>query len=266
MGFDYVAVPWPVGAPDPQPQLRAELETLGFRLLGGCALDNDAIDDVVSTAKTFGEHAGEFAHWAAQPGQVFAAPDGTSFAQLAWLWECRYGAFTTVRADGSLIQTMTEWGADPVWPVKLIRFRRWTDRRTEQLTLATDPEAEIVAGIGPAWEAHQRRVQEAGPIPSHAELADFVAVWTAESDARSAWSTRMQVVSAAVALAVVACLVLVVSAVLGPQPWWSTVLVGLAAMVTVLELFPRVWMRSRRWRSLRRSILVPVPGRDTASP
>ena len=259
MGFDYVAVTWPEGASDPQPGMRAELEGLGFELLGGCALAPGSVDEVARLAPSYGDRAEEFAHWAVQPGQVFAAPDGTAYAQLAWLWECRYAAFTTICADGRLIQTVTAWGADPLWPATLAPFYRWTDRRTEQLVLATDPDAEVVEGVGPAWASHRSRVATAGPGASHAQLEDFVSVWAAESAARSAWSTRTQLAAAVIAFVIVALVIAVGFALVGPQPWWMHGAVGVIAAVAVIPVFVRTWMRSRRWRWLRRRFRAPVP-------
>ena len=252
-------VPWPDTAVDPQPELRQELEGLGFTLLGGCGIGESGLAEVVRTAPSFGDRADEFARRAQQPGQVFAAPDGTAFAQLAWLWECRYAAITTVRADGTVIQTVTAWGADPAWPTTLAPYYRWTDRRTEQLVLTTDDDAQVVDGLGPAWASHQHRVAAAGPVRRHTRLEDFVTLWTAASRARSAWSTRIQLASAVVALAVVAVVVVLVFALAGPQPLWVDVGVGLLAAVAVLPVYVRTWMRARRGRWLRSRFRAPAP-------
>lgn len=264
MGYEYVAVPWPADAADPQPEMREALESIGFRLLGGCALTDAAQRDVRRTAASYGVRGREFEHWAAQPGQVLTAPDHTAFAQLAWLWECRYATFTTVLADGRVLQTMTEWGADPVWPTALASHYRTTDRHTEQLVLATDPQAQVVAGAQDAWETHCRRVSAtAAAVPQHTELADFVAIWSAESRARSTWTTRVQVVAGLLAFALVAVPFFVVSTLLGRQPWWIDAVVVVSAGVCVLPVFGRLWLRTRRWRRLRPTFRAPVPGART---
>lgn len=260
VGFDYVAVPWPEGAPDPQPEMRGDLEARGFALLGGCALTADGIDEVSRTAPSYGDRADEFAEWAVQPGQVFAAPDGTAFTQLAWLWGCRYAAFTTVDAHGGMIQTLTAWGADPAWPSTLAPFYRWTDRHSEQLVLATDKDAQVVEGLGPAWASHQSRVAATGSVRRHTELEDFVTLYRAQSAARSSWSTRIQLASAVIAFVVVASALMLVFALVGPQPWWIGSTLGVVAAVAAIPVFVRIWMRSRRWRWLRRRFRAPAPG------
>jgi hypothetical protein len=267
VGFDYVAVPWPEDVPDPQPAMRRDLEALGFRLLGGCAPTQPGLDDVRDTAPSYGDRAAEFARRAIEPGQVFAAPDGTAYAHLAWLWECRYAMFTTVRADGTLVQTMTEWGADPVWPRRLARFWSTTDRHTEQLVLATDRAAEVVDGVGVAWSAHAARVAAHGvPVPVHTDLHDFVAIWTAESHARSRWTARVQWVAGVLAFLVVLVPFVVTGILLGRQPWWVDAAVIVVAGLLTLSLFLRVWLRVRRWRGLRPAFRAPVPGRHTRTP
>ena len=261
MGYEYVAVPWPAEIADPQPEMREALERLGFRLVGGCAPDAAAQRQVSRTAASYGPRGQEFRDRAVEPGQVFTDPDRTAFVQLAWLWDCRYAAFTTVLPGGRVVQTMTEWGADPVWPTSLAPHYGRTDRHIEQLVLATDPDAQVVAGVEEAWWVHSQRLSSSGErVPQHAELADFVAIWTAESASRTAWSTRMQLVAFLISFLTVAVPLLVVSTVLGPQPWWVDAAVVVVAVVCVLPVFNRVWLRSRRWRGLRPTFRAPVPG------
>ncbi len=261
MGFDYVAVPWPEGAPDPQPELRGELADLGFRLLGGCALTDRGHREVARTARSYGDRAEEFAQWAALPGQVFAAPDASAFAQLGWLWDCRYACFSTVLADGRILQTMTAWGSDPLWPTQLARHQARTDRLTEQLVLATDRDARVVEGVRGAWDDHRDRLSaEGGAVPTHERLGDFVALWTAESRVRSRWTGRTRWLAGMVAFLVVGVPFLAVSLALGPQPWWVDATVVLSAAALVLLLYVRIWVRARRWRWLRPRFRAPVPG------
>jgi len=264
VGFQYVAVPWPAEAADPQPEMRVTLERIGFRLLGGCALNDPAQPAIRRMAASYGAWGPLFEHWAAQPGQVLTAPDHTAFAQLSWLWDCRHATFTTVLADGRVLQTMTAWGADPVWPTAIASRYRTSYRHTEQLVLATDLDAQVVAGVEDAWEAHSRRVSTtAAKVPPHADLADFVAIWSAESRARSAWTTRVQVVAGFVAFVAVAVPFFVVSALLGAQPWWIDAVVVALAAVCVLPVFGQLWLRTRRWRRLRPRFRPPVPGART---
>ena len=211
-------------------------------------------------APSYGARAEEFGHWACEPGQVFTAPDRTAYAQLAWLWECRYAVFTTVCPDGRLIQTMTAWEADPEWPTALVPFRRWTNRQTEQLALATDPAADVVDGLGPAWTSHRRRVATVGPVPEHSDLDHFVEMWAAESAARSAWSTRVRLAAVVIAVVLVAGLCSAVTTLLGARPWWLDLGVLVAAVVGVVPVFVIIWMRARRWRWLRRPFRAAVPG------
>lgn len=264
MGFDYVAVPWPTDADDPQPEMREALERLGFRLLGGCAATGGAQREVRRTAASYGDREDEFEHWAQQPSQVFTSPDHTAFAQLAWFWDCSYGTFTTVLTDGRILQTSTEWGADPVWPTAQATHYRTTTQHDEQRLLATDLDVQVVAGIEAAWESHSRRVSGAGVVvPQHTDLADFVAIWSAESAARSAWTTRVQVVAFILAFLVVLVPFVVVSALLGAQPGWVDVVVVVVAGLCVLPVFRRIWLRARRWRRLRPAFRAPVPGTRT---
>jgi hypothetical protein len=262
--YDYLAVPWPLDAPDPQPLMRQELEEAGFRLLGGCMLTADGLRDVGTIARGYGrEHGAEFAAWARQPGQVFASPDGTAFAQLAWLWSCRYCVFTTVLADGTLVQTCTEWDADPRWPATLARFyTRTTDRHTEQLVLATDRRAAVVTGDAlAAWSAHRERLAAtAAPIPEHSALQDFVDFYVAESRARATWARRIHVVSFLAAFVPLLAPFFLVSAVLGDQPWWIDLAILLASALVFLALHQQLWLRVRTWRFLRPRFRAPVPG------
>jgi hypothetical protein len=208
------------------------------------------------------ERAAEFRRWAAQPGQVLAAPDGTAFVHLAWLWDCRYATFTTVLADGALVQTLHAWGADPVWPMRLAARYAATDRLTEQLVMATDPDAEVVeGGIAEVCAAHRRRVSAAGvPVTDHSSAADFVAVYEGESRVRSAWGRRMQVAAAVLGFLVVLVPFLAVSVALGQAPWWVDLTVLFVAGLAFREVFLRLWVRARRWRWLRPSFCAPLPG------
>lgn len=264
MGFNYVPVPWPVGAPDPQPAPRAELEDLGFRVLGGCALDDDGLREVEKMARAYGERADEFARWAAVPGQVLAAPDATAYAHLSWLWDCRFAVLTTVLADGSLVQTAAEWGSAPLVPDALARHQDSLDRITEQLTMTTDPHARVVPGpLVDVWEAHRSRLpRPAVGVPAHSALEDFVAVYVAESRSRGRWGLRMQVVAMLIAVAVVLVPYLAAGLVLGAQPWWVDVLLLAGAVVAAWMVFVPVWLRSRRWRALRPAFRAPVPGHE----
>ena len=125
------------------------------------------------TARSYGERAEEFAEWAVRPSQVFAAPDHSAFAHLAWLWDCRFACFSTVLADGRVLQTMTDWGSVLVWPTQLARHRARVDRHTEQLALATDRDAGVVEGIPGAWDDHRDRVSAAREaVPPHERLDD----------------------------------------------------------------------------------------------
>lgn len=261
MGFDHVAEPWPVEAVDPQPEMRKALERLGFGLLGGCASTGRAQREVRRTAASYGNRHGEFRRWAARPSQVFTSPDHTAFAQLAWLWDCSYATFTTVLTDGRMLQTTTEWGADPVWPTALATHYRTTTRHAEQQLLATDLDVQVVAGIEAAWVAHSHRVSAAGVmVPRHTDLVDFVAIWSAESAARSVWTTRAQLVAFVLAFLVVLVPFFVVSALLGAQPGWVDAVVVVVAGVCVLPVFRYFWLRTRRWRRLRSTFRAPVPG------
>jgi hypothetical protein len=262
MAFDYVAVPWAPDAVDPQPEMRAALEAEGFRLLGGCALTEAGIRAAAAVAPSYGpDHAEEFARWGAEPGQVLAAPDRAAFVLLAWLWDCRYATFTTVLDDGTVLQTMTEWGADPVWPTALAGQYDASDRHTEQLVLATDPDARVVeGGVEQAWRVHGERLSpHAGSVPDHVALEDFVAIWAAESQARGTWSRRVQLVAGLMTFLVVLVPFLVMSLLL-PQSWWVQAGLVAAAGLVFLASFRRTWLRVRRWRGLRPSFRAPVPG------
>ena len=261
MGFQYDAVAWPQGARDPQPELRRELEDLGFRLLGGCALADRNAAELGRMARSYGDRGADFATWVVEPGQVFASADATAFAQLAWLWDCRYACFSTVLDDGTIVQTMTEWGIDPEWPGLLARFQGLTDRHTEQLALATDRDAQVVDGIPDAWATHQRRVVAAGaPVPRHDELADFVRLWSAESRVRSRWARRMDVVAGILAFLVAVLVLTVLLRALGVQPWWVQAAANLAAMVLCVALYLCLKVLVRGWRWLRPGFRAPVPG------
>lgn len=261
MGFEYVAVPWPADAADPQPEMRWELEAAGFTLLGGCALTERGQRAVPRTARSYGDRAEELAEWAVRPSQVFAAPDHSAFAQLAWLWDCRFACFSTVLADGRVLQTMTDWGSVPAWPTQLARHRARTDRHTEQLVLATDRDARVVEGVRGAWDVHRARTSAAREaVPAHERLDDFVALWTAESRVRSRWTGRTRWVAGIMAFLVVLVPFVAVSVALGPQPWWVDTAVVLGAAVLTLPLYIRIWLRVRRWRGLRPRFRAPVPG------
>ena len=261
MGFDYVAVEWPATAPDPQPEQRRELEDLGFVLLGGCALDDRHHREVGRMASSYGDRAPDLVEWAAQPGQVFAAPDGTAFVQLAWLWDCRYACFSTVLADGRILQTMTEWGADPAWPRQMARHQGRADRHTEQLALATDRDAHVVDGVRQAWEEHRGRVLAAGTdVPAHTRLEDFVRLWTAESRVRSRWTARTHWVLWGLLVVVLVSAFTVVGVLLGAQPWWVDAAVLLVGMLVARTIYVPTWLRVRRWRWLWPSFRAPVPG------
>lgn len=263
MRFDYIATPWPPDAPDPQPQLRAELEDVGFRVLGGCSLAPGSLRAVDTIARQYGERADEFVQWAAVPGQVLASPDGTTFAHLAWLWDCRYATLTTVLADGSLVQTTADWEGQPPRPTALPDHVGTLDPSTEQLSMTSDPHTEIVPGTGhDLWAAHRARLDRLSPtdVPTHSDLGDFVAVYAAESRARSRWSGRLQVVGFLLAFGTVLLPFLAVSWFLGPRPWWVDASTVVAAGLVTLSLFRRYWLRARRSPGLRSDVRVPVPG------
>lgn len=269
-GFDYVAVPWPDDAPDPQPEMRAGLEAMGFRLLGGCSLTGHGLEQVDAMAAAYGpEHREEFAARGRQPGQVFAAPDGTAYVQLAWLWACRYGMFTSVLADGSLVQTCTSWDADPRWPTSLAKhYAGTTDRRTEQLVLATDPDATVVEGdVQRVWAAHQDRLAAVpGTFPDHTSLPDFVDVYAAESRNRAAWARRIRVLAFLSAFAITFVPYLLITVALGDQPWWVDGGVVLTAGLATISLYLPLWLRLRTWRRLRPHFLAPVPATRATRP
>jgi hypothetical protein len=262
MAFEYVAAPWRADAADPQPEMRTALEAEGFRLLGGCALTEAGVRTVAAIAPSYGpDHGKEFARWGAEPGQVLAAPDGTAFVLLAWLWDCRYATFTTVLDDGTVLQTLTEWGADPVWPTALAGQYEISDRRTEQLVLATDQHARVVeGGVERAWRAHgERLLPHAGSIPDHVALEDFVAIWAAESRARATWSRRVQLVAGLITFLMLLVPFLAASLLLA-QSWWVQMGLVVAASLLFPWSFRRVWLRVRRWRGLRPPFRGPVPG------
>jgi hypothetical protein len=262
VAFDYVAVPWPAELPDPQPALRQELEERGFRLLGGCALAEPGLRAVDQLSGAYRpEDADEFARQARLPSQVLGAPDGSAFAHLAWLFDCRFAVLSSVLADGILLQTCVDWEADPVWPRRLARhFRRTTDRRTEQLVLATDRSAEVVAGgVGRAWETHRERLAGHGaPVRDHTRLDDFVALHEAESRARATWSRRVRVVSFLVAFLVVLVPFELFTVLAGSQAWWvDAAAVGVAGVLAV-GLHVVVWLRLRTARWLRPPFRAPT--------
>ena len=71
----------------------------GFRLLGGCAASTEAGLRAVAGHRSLvrtGPRGRSSPGRGGAPGQVLAAPDGTAFVLLAWLWDCRYATFTTV--------------------------------------------------------------------------------------------------------------------------------------------------------------------------
>ena len=263
MGFDYTAVPWPADAADPHPELRVELEGAGFRLLGGCALSEEGGRAVDKMSRSYGPTRGpEFARWAREPLQVFAAPDGSTFAMLGWLWECRYAVFTSVLPDGRVLDTMTAWGSDPVWPRALARsYSRTTDTHTEQLILATDLEAQVVPGtLDAAWQVHRERLTALEHVPDHVALSDFADVYTAESRARSRWVRRVQVVTGMIAFAAVVVPYVPASMAMAQQPWWMTIGLVVVALLVALAANQWLWFRVRRWRWLRPRFRAPVPG------
>jgi len=268
MRFDYVGAPWPPDAPDPQPQLRAELEEIGFQVLGGCGLTPGSGRAVDRLARQYGERADEFVRWAAVPGQVLASPDRTTFAHLAWLWDCRYGTLTTVLADGSLVQTTADWRIQPPRPTALPDHVGALDPSTEQLSMTSDPHTVIVSGTGQdLWAAHRARLDGVSStgVPTHTDIGDFVAVYAAESRARSRWSRRLQAVAFLLAFGTVLLPFLAVNWLLGPQAWWVDASVVVAAGLLTLSLFRRYWLRARRAPRLRPHVRVPVPGTTGAA-
>lgn len=247
---------------DPQPEMRRELEGAGFVLVGGCSLTADGIREVSRAARPYGKHAAEFARRAVEPGQVFAAPDGTAFVQLAWLWDCRCAVFTSVRGDGRILQTMTDWEAAPRWPTGLARhYDRTTDVHREQLVLATDLDAQVVPdGVLAAWGVHRDRLSTLPAPPPHTSLGDFVRIHAAESRARSSWTSRVRVVSWILAFAFVLVPFEVVTLALGPQPWWTDLGMLAGAGLLFLTAYLPIWLRLRLWRRLRPRFRAPVPG------
>ena len=266
MGFDYVPVPWPAEAPDPQPEMRRELEDVGFRLLGGCSLTGDGIREVARVAKTYGDGASEFERWAREPGQVLSSPDGTTFVQLAWLWDCRYATFTSVLGDGRIVQTMTDWDAAPRWPTSLGRRHRTLDVHREQQILATDLDVRVVPGDALAtWRVHQERLAGLPAPPPHVALADFARIQAAESRARSSWARRVQVVSFLLCFVLLLVPFVAVSAALGRQPWWVDLGVLATTGLLFMGVYVPIWSRVRGWRGLRRRFRAPVPGARTTA-
>lgn len=60
---------------------------------------------------------------------MFAAPDGTAFVQLSWLWDCRYACFTTVLADGADVPAHTRLeDFARLWTAESDVRSRWTAR------------------------------------------------------------------------------------------------------------------------------------------
>lgn len=263
-GFEYEGVPWPEGAADPQPELRAELEAAGFILIGGVLAAASGDAEIAAMARSYtDDQADAFVHWAHQPGQVFVAPDRRAFAHLSWFWGCRYAAITTVLGDGRMLETMTDWESDPPWPRKLSSaYERTTDRHTEQLVLSMDCDAEVAAGGAErAWSMHQRRLSPfTTEIPDHTRLDDFVRMYRSTSSARSRWARRVRVAASIPALLLAVATVQLLFLLTTPSSWWFAGLIAVAGLAVYVMSYQRMWLLTRRWRRLRPRFRAPVPG------
>lgn len=117
MKISYERGPWPDTEPDAQPGIRAELEALGFALLGGCFIVGPGRDEILRIADSYlPEMRPQAREWLDRPGQVFGSPDRSAFVKVVWFFGCPYAEFSTVLHDGRLVQTEVAWGADPWWP------------------------------------------------------------------------------------------------------------------------------------------------------
>ncbi|MGD8200792.1 hypothetical protein ACQE98_09025 [Ornithinimicrobium sp. W1679] len=250
MTLESAAAPWPEDEPDPQPQLRAGLEALGFRLLGAQVLTDP--EAVVTLAEDYpADQGAELIEHGVRPAQVLRAPDGSAFARLAWFWSGTYGELTTVLVDGDVVTTVTDWNVDPPWPSAVAAsYDRTTDRRQEQEQyFAQSRSVRIVDGDAAAlWAEHERHVASLAPlrtlVPRHTSLQDAVAVYTYAQQARERRNLRSRLM----ALALWAVLLLGAWLVLDlatPLNLAAKLLVVVVLAVGVGVVHPYVWVRLR---------------------
>jgi hypothetical protein len=277
MEFASAPAPWPETAPEPQPELRAELEELGFRMLGAQAVTMDPADVAELVDDYAVEHHETFLQWALVPAQIFAAPDGSAFARLSWFWSGRQAELSTVLPDGQLVTTVTAWGVDPPWPRTIERaYARTTDRHLEQALHFSDAASlRIIDGdAAELWSTHRAFVAsivpEAGRLPGHTVLEDAVRLYQHSQEVRERLARRAVIASWLVwvvcVLAVVGAYAVLQATVLPPAVLDAVlhpaVVVGIvvAAFVLGRVAVRSIALRARHWWWLRPSVAAPVPG------
>ena len=275
MEFTSAAGPWPESAPEPQPELRAGLESLGFQLLGAQVVTMPPSELAKLVDGYAPEHHETFLQWISVPAQVLAAPDGSAFARLSWFWWGRNAELSTVLPDGQLVTTVTAWGVDPPWPRKIQRaYARTTDRLREQVLDHADAASlRIVDGdAAELWTAHRDFVASVVPdtsrLPPHTDLTDAVELYQASHDFRARLAERAVLVAWPIWMALLAVLggvfALLHLTVLPPQVFdLVTHPAGLAvvAALAVLGTSPAlraIALRTRHW-PVRGRFRAPVP-------
>lgn len=258
-------MPWPDAEPDPQPELRAGFEALGFRVLGAAMRVFPTEAQLERLAAGYVKVDRElFREWGGRPYQVLAAPDGTAFVRLGWFWSGRYAEFSTVLPDGRLVTTLTDWGVDPAWPRQI---RRWyaatTDRHSEQhLWCAPSASARVVDGsAADLWSAHRAQVADVqgGAAPSwHHGLVDALALYDAAQSSRNRSARRARLLAGLLGFLVALVPVVALSAVLLPG-FAASVVLGLVGWVVCVVAQKQLWLRARHWLWLHPRFIAPVP-------
>jgi len=236
------------------PEWVVALENLGFVRIGRvqCVLHPDGIEGL---AADYGPEDRDRLIAAEQvPTVVLAAPDGSAFADVDWLWGGPSVRIRTLSTDGRLVSTHRAWEFMPPWPVKLQRATRFRTLMGEQrLSAARGRSLEIVreADAATLWEAHRAHLTRAGAEPEpHDTVAGYIRLSerAIEHELRSA--ERMPVASLAVGIAVLGVF-LTLALLLVPAA--SSALGGVALLVSGIALvwllqFPIVaWVRYVRW-------------------
>lgn len=265
MKFQHAPAPWPPAEPDPQPELRAGFEALGFRVLGAAmrVFPTDAQFERLAAGYVQGDRE-LFREWGGRPYQVLAAPDGTAFVRLAWFWTGRYAEVSTVLPDGRLVTTSTDWGIDPAWPRQI---RRWyaatTDRhREQQLWGSPSCSAKVVDGTpGDVWSAHRAQVADVqgGAAPSwHHRLVDALALYDAAQASRNRSARRVRLLAGLFGFLVALVPVVALAAVLLPG-FGASVVLGLVGYVVCVVAQKQLWLRARHLLWLHPRFIAPVP-------
>lgn len=145
------------------PEVVAELEDLGFAVVGRALLDLDYEGAIDAAAGYKEEDRRAFMeHWDI-PMPVLASRDGTTYADVSWWWGGPHVRLRSELEDGSLVETNRRWDNEPGLPSPLrLLWRPFNiDREMRRASVpAKGRSIEIRQGpdMAALWTTHQQHL------------------------------------------------------------------------------------------------------------